>query len=54
MLRSEIDFTPVPQISDRRCPECRFSMRLAWIEPPINLVMTSARLSARIVTTWIP
>ena len=33
MLRSEIDFPLVPQISDRRCPECRSSMRLAWIEP---------------------
>lgn len=33
MLRSEIDFPPVSQIGDRRCPECRSSMRLAWIEP---------------------
>src|SRR5262249_23615344 len=33
MLRSEIDFPPVSQIGDRRCPQCRSSMRLAWIEP---------------------
>ena len=33
MLRSEIDLPRVPQISDRRCPDCRSSMRLAWIEP---------------------
>ena len=33
MLRSEIGFPPVSQIGDRRCPECRASMRLAWIEP---------------------
>ena len=33
MLRSEIDFPLVSQIGDRRCPECRSSMRLAWIEP---------------------
>jgi hypothetical protein len=33
MLRSEIDFPPVSQIGDRRCPQCRTSMRLAWIEP---------------------
>ena len=33
MLRSEIDFLPAPQIADRPCPECRSSMRLAWIEP---------------------
>ena len=33
MLRSEIDFPPLSQISDRRCPDCRSSMRLAWIEP---------------------
>ncbi|MGA8558255.1 MAG: hypothetical protein WB685_02375, partial [Pseudolabrys sp.] len=33
MLRTEIDLPPVSQIGDRRCPECRSSMRLAWIEP---------------------
>lgn len=33
MLRSEIGFLPVSQIGDRRCPICRSSMRLAWIEP---------------------
>jgi hypothetical protein len=33
MLRLEIDFPPVSRIGDRRCPECRSSMRLAWIEP---------------------
>ncbi|MGB9273492.1 MAG: hypothetical protein WCB74_30350 [Pseudolabrys sp.] len=33
MLRSEIDFPLVSRIGDRRCPECRSSMRLAWIEP---------------------
>ena len=33
MLRSEIDFPVIPQIDRRRCPECRASMRLAWIEP---------------------
>ena len=33
MLRSEIDFLPISQIGDRRCPQCRSSMRLVWIEP---------------------
>ena len=33
MLRSEIDFPSVCQIGDRRCPQCRSSMRLAWIQP---------------------
>jgi len=33
MLRSEIDFPAIQQIDRRRCPECRASMRLAWIEP---------------------
>jgi hypothetical protein len=36
MLRSEIDLPPVSQTSDRRCPQCRSSMRLAWIEPDEN------------------
>ena len=33
MLRSEIDSSAVRHIGDRRCPECRSFMRLAWIEP---------------------
>ena len=33
MLRSEIDLLTIPQIRRRPCPECRSSMRLAWIEP---------------------
>ena len=33
MLRLEFDFPLVSQIGDRRCPQCRSSMRLAWIEP---------------------
>jgi hypothetical protein len=33
MLRSEVDFPAIPRIDRRRCPECRASMRLAWIEP---------------------
>jgi hypothetical protein len=33
MLRSEIDFPPIPRIDRKPCPECRASMRLAWIEP---------------------
>ena len=33
MLRSEINFPPIPQVDRRPCPECRASMRLAWIEP---------------------
>jgi hypothetical protein len=33
MLRSEIVFPSIPQIDRRLCPECRVSMRLAWIEP---------------------
>src|SRR5262249_19587572 len=33
MLRSEIGFPPLSQISNRRCPQCRSSMRLVWIEP---------------------
>jgi hypothetical protein len=33
MLRSEIDFPPIPQIDRKSCPECLGSMRLAWIEP---------------------
>jgi len=53
MLRSEFDFPRVSQIGDRRCPQCRSSMRLAWIEPDENPVMTGAHVSACIVTTWI-
>jgi len=33
MLRSEVDFPAIPQIDRKRCPACRSSMRLAWIEP---------------------
>jgi hypothetical protein len=33
MLRSELDLLTIPQIDRRPCPECRASMRLAWIEP---------------------
>lgn len=33
MLRSDIDLLAFPQIDRRQCPECRSSMRLAWIEP---------------------
>jgi len=33
MLRSEIDFSAIPQIDRKRCPACCSSMRLAWIEP---------------------
>jgi transposase len=33
MLRSEIDFPPVPKIDRKRCPQCHSTMRLAWIEP---------------------
>jgi hypothetical protein len=54
MLRSEIDFPLVSQIGDRRCPQCRSSVRLAWIEPDEKPGYDRlARLSACIVTTWI-
>ena len=54
MLRSEIDFPPIPQIDRRRCPECRASMRLAWIEPDKKSGMTVAHLSACIAITRKP
>jgi hypothetical protein len=54
MLRSEIDFPPVSRIAMGDARNVALLCGLHGSNLTKNPVMTSARLSACIVATWIP